>query len=315
MPIGAAVLAVIALIATRTPTAPATPAPPITVVVTQPPGALPAQAPVGGSTAIPQITDTPFVVTVTPSSAADTPVPPAPHNQATVQRIELGRSVDNRSIEMMVAGYTDGPAVVVIGSIEGDQGDTRQSVDQLINWYGSRPEQVPNNGRLYLIRSLNPDGNARSQRLNSHNVDLNRNWSAANWVKNATCPGCGSGAGGSAPFSEPETSALRDLLLNLQNSGWPVRLVLLHSTQQSGSRDQVFPGYTATGIHPASDDLTRRVGNVLGYRYNTAWTYDTTGEVIGWCAEQSIPSVDIVSYKNSGPSQDQMISVIEQALQ
>jgi predicted deacylase len=183
-----------------------------------------------------------------------------------------------------------------------------------LNLYQTRPEQVPHRGRLYLIPSLNPDGNASGSRFNRNGVDLNRNWETSNWVSNATVPGGQRGAGGPAPFSEPETQALRDLLNSLRASGRPVSLVVLHSTVNNSLRDQVFPGYTATAIHPASEGLARRIGNLLGYRYNTEWTYDTTGEAIAWCAEQNIPAVDIVSKKGSGPSQSQMIQVVEEIL-
>ena len=271
----------------------------------------------GGSTPIappavvppPGISPAPVTpVHVTPT-ASEAPVP-----QPIVDDTALGQSVDGRAIRMLSVGYPDGPTVVMVGSIEGDQADTSSTVEQLADYYRAQPDRVPNQGMLYLIPSLNPDGNARSQRLNSHGVDLNRNWKAANWIQNAKCPGCGSGAGGSSPFSEPETTALRDLITSLSARGVTVYVVVLHSTVNDSARDQVFPGYTASGIHGASENLTSRVGAVLGYSYNTAWSYDTNGELIGWCAEQEIPSVDIVSKKSSGPALSQMIDVVAEIL-
>ncbi len=259
------------------------------------------------------------VVTITPRVGTQSPKVTATSIVTTViaQDRELGRSAGGRSISMLEVGNPDGPVVVLVGSIEGDQADTSDIVRQLMDWYRSRPKQVPNGGLLYLIPSLCPDGNARSSRFNANEVDLNRNWDAGNWVRDAVVPGYPKGkpgAGGSSPFSEPETRALRDLLNQLNSSGRKVFLITLHSTVNSGSRDQVFPGYTSTGIHEASNTLTQQVGNILGYQYNTAWSYATTGEAIAWTAEQGIPSVDIVLLRNTGPSSAAMISVLEEIL-
>ena len=137
----------------------------------------------------------------------------------------------------------------------------------------------------------------------------------ANWERNAVVPGGRkTGSGGSTPFSEPETRALRDLINSLLSRGQPVALIVLHSTVNDSLRDQVFPGYTASGIHGPSEDVTRRVGDALGYRYNTAWSYDTTGEAIAWAAEQDIPAIDIVPKKNNSPSLSKMIQVLTDIL-
>jgi hypothetical protein len=299
-------------VATLAPSVPAAGPAPVTATIS---------APGGGTTPTDRLAETPAVpptdvpslppteVSVSTAIATQTPVSLFVADDTT-----LGRSVDGRDIRVLKVGYPDGPAVIMVGSIEGDQSDTSSTVQQLADYYRAQPDQVPNRGMLYLIPSLNPDGNASSQRLNSNGVDLNRNWDAANWKRDATCPGCGSSAGGSAPFSEPETTALRDLINSLSSRGLTVYVVVLHSTVNNSLRDQVFPGYTATGMHGPSEDLTRRVGSVLGYGYNTQWSYDTNGELIGWCAEQGISSVDIVSKKSSGPSRSSMTRVIAEIL-
>jgi serine/threonine-protein kinase len=263
-------------------------------------------------------TDTPTLEPVVPPPS-DTPaaVVPALEKNFIVQDRELGRTAGGRSLSMLEVGQADGPVAVLVGSIEGDQADTADAVRRLMDWYRSRPDQVPNGGLLYLIPSLCPDGNAGNSRFNANEVDLNRNWDSGNWVSNAVVPGYPNGkpgAGGAFPFSEPETSALRDLLNRFYSEGRTVYLITLHSTVNSGLSKQVFPGYTSTSIHDASRDLTQRVGNVLGYRYNTAWSYDTTGEAIAWAAEQGIPSVDIVSLKNNEPDRTAMIKVLEEIL-
>ena len=74
---------------------------------------------------------------------------------------------------------------------------------------------IPQNITLIIIPSLNPDGLSRtislSGRWNGNNVDLNRNfdynWKPTTQFHNTT-ESCGT-----TPFSEPETSALRDYVL------------------------------------------------------------------------------------------------------
>ena len=51
------------------------------------------------------------------------------------------------------------------------------------------------------MRDLNPDGFAHHVRTNAHGVDLNRN-SPEHWA-----------GAGARPWSEPETRAIRDLIL------------------------------------------------------------------------------------------------------
>lgn len=250
-----------------------------------------------------------------PSVTVPSPTPiSSPTPEAIVQDVVLGRSAGGLNIPMVQVGYTDGPAIVVVGSIEGDQDDTIRTVNQLIDWYRSRPGEIPNHATLYLIASINPDGNSSGSRYNRSGVDLNRNWATYNWRSDAPVPenpNGKAGTGGSSPFSEPETQVLRDLISGLSGSGRMVVVVVLHSSRSLTS-GEVFPGYTSAGPHAPSERITREAGSVLGYSYNTEWgAYIPTGELIGWCAEVGIPSVDVVSRRNTGPSLDQMIQVLD----
>jgi serine/threonine protein kinase, bacterial len=258
----------------------------------------------------------PPTVAPTPTpQPSDMPVVASQPNVVTEDQA-IGHTAGGRAISLLRAGNPDGAAVVVVGGIEGgEQADTSYTVQQLLDWYRDHADEVPNNGLLYLIPKINPDGSADNSRFNLNGVDMNRNWDSGNWTGDAIVAGyLKHGSGGTRPFSEPETQALRDLLNELRVTGRPVYLVVLHSTVSSSLRDQVFPGYTSTQIDPASENLARRAGSVLGYRYNTEWSYDTTGEAIAWSAEQGIPAIDIVSKRDNGPSRAQMTRVIEEIL-
>ena len=83
---------------------------------------------------------------------------------------QLGRSYDGRPIEAVhVRG--DGPRVLVVGCIHGDECEGIE-VTRLLERSRPHPD-------LWLVRQLNPDGYAARRRTNAHGVDLNRDFLAA----------------------------------------------------------------------------------------------------------------------------------------
>ncbi len=116
--------------------------------------------------------------------------------------------------------------------------------DQLIRQYGSDPAitQLVDSAILYVIPVVNPDGfvytwttnrmwrkNRRNNGNGTFGIDLNRNWSVE-WggVGSSGDPGSDLYRG-TAPFSEPETAAMRDFLLERP---WVERHVDIHSYSQ-----------------------------------------------------------------------------------
>jgi murein peptide amidase A len=82
----------------------------------------------------------------------------------------LGRSYEGRPISVVhVAG--DGPRVLVVGCIHGDECEGIEVTRLLAR---SRPDID-----LWLVHQLNPDGFAERRRGNVHGVDLNRDFRAA----------------------------------------------------------------------------------------------------------------------------------------
>jgi protein MpaA len=88
----------------------------------------------------------------------------------------------------------------VVGEVHGDEPAGRTIVDAL-----RRSTPAPDT-QLLLVRDLNPDGFAHHTRTNAHGVDLNRN-SSQHWA-----------GAGRRPWSEPETRALRALILRQRPS-------------------------------------------------------------------------------------------------
>ncbi len=139
-------------------------------------------------------TTVPPVATTAPASA-----PPPTTAGESVDRITLGQSVQGRAIEVIRRGTPGGVAILVVGVIHGDEDDGSKIIDAL------REMAVPEGIELWLVPSMNPDGQAAGVRQNANGVDLNRNF-PTNWGPVAG-PGDWQYAG-AGPASEPEVQAM-----------------------------------------------------------------------------------------------------------
>src|SRR3954470_11936616 len=109
----------------------------------------------------------------------------------------IGHSVQHRPITVTRVGD---PAarrkVLVVGEVHGNEPAGRGIVEALL-----RRATPPAGSELLLVEDLTPDGLAHDTRANAHDVDLNRN-SPEHWA-----------GAGSKPWSEPESRAIRSLIL------------------------------------------------------------------------------------------------------
>ena len=137
------------------------------------------------------------------------------------REVELGTTVLGRPIgafHFTPPDYASAkPAAILFGAIHGDEPLGVRCLGQLALELVARPP-----GRdTWLIPALNIDGLAAGSKNNANDVDLNRNFSAKNWVADHK-------AGynpGSAPESEPESAVLAALI---KRTG-ATRLIALHS--------------------------------------------------------------------------------------
>jgi hypothetical protein len=108
----------------------------------------------------------------------------------------IGHSVQGRPITLVRVGDPRATRkILVVGCTHGNEPAGRAIVADL-----ERATPAPDT-ELLLIKDLNPDGFAHNTRTNAHGVDLNRN-SSEHWA-----------GAGARPWSEPETRALRKLIL------------------------------------------------------------------------------------------------------
>jgi len=108
----------------------------------------------------------------------------------------IGHSVEHRPITVSRIGDPSAARkVLVVGEVHGNERAGRGIVAAL------EKTTPPSGSLLLLVEDLNPDGFARDTRTNARGVDLNRN-SPEHWA-----------GAGAKPWSEPETQAIRRLIL------------------------------------------------------------------------------------------------------
>ncbi|MGZ6346760.1 MAG: M14 family zinc carboxypeptidase, partial [Anaerolineales bacterium] len=110
--------------------------------------------------------------TFTPSITPTETQTPIPYSEGP---ITIGYSVQKRPLEVYRFGTGQTERLIVAGMHGGSEFNTIQLADQLIAYLKDHPEIVPTNVTLYILRDLNPDGEARAHdyngRANAHNVD------------------------------------------------------------------------------------------------------------------------------------------------
>src|SRR5574340_309298 len=131
--------------------------------------------------------------------------------------VVTGFSVSSRPIEIYTFGQGERQRMIVAGIHGGYEWNTIALADQLITYLTENPGAIPSDVTLYILRDLNPDGDARDHaidgRVNDHGVDLNRNF-PINWTSTWDRTGCFDPApttSGSGPASEPETRLIMNL--------------------------------------------------------------------------------------------------------
>jgi zinc carboxypeptidase len=185
--------------------------------------------------------------------------------------------------------------MAVIGAINGGwERNTRDLVEMLLNYYVANPTAIPYGLVVYFVPAVNPDGIAlgtsSDSAWNARGVDLNRNFDSGNWSRDTYGTpggrygpdGVKIGGGGTAPFSEPETRAIRDFL-----QGRGIRTVIsYHSGFVSVSAKDGGGGI--------GEPLAKLIARITGYPYIATWTaYKLTGQLVDWANRVGIKGIDI----------------------
>ncbi len=235
-------------------------------------------------------------------TAADsgTELAPAP-TASKFYLFSAGQSVQGRDIVGYAYPITNSPrGLVLVSGIHGDEMNAWPVLQSIMDDLNSGAISQPDDLSLYFIQSLNPDGTAANKRLNAHNVDLNRNWETYDWRTGIEVSAVDflPVGGGARPFSEPETQAMRDLLLGLKATHTE-SLTVLYFHAAVPPNGFVTPGTHLVNGQDLADTPSRDLGQLFAdltsYRYANQWIgdYSVTGDASTWAVAQGMLSLTI----------------------
>lgn len=129
----------------------------------------------------------------------------------------IGHSREGRPIEAWLIGDPGATTTqMILGQMHGEERANHRTVWEILK------DQRPVKGiKLWIIPTMNPDGEAVGRRQNAAGVDLNGNF-GVNWHYET-----GWYATGTAAFSEPESRAIRDFVAEIE----PKELVSMHTPE------------------------------------------------------------------------------------
>jgi protein MpaA len=207
----------------------------------------------------------------------------------------IGFSLAGRPIEAYTFGAGEKEYLIVAGIHGGYEWNTVALANELITHINENPEVIPTDTTLYIIRNMNPDGEARAQgvdgRVNNNGVDLNRNFPSDNWTAEWDRDGCWiyrPTTGGSYGGSEPETRTVMGFI----NTHKIIALVSYHSAALG-----VFPG--GVPWEEPSKQLAKALAKETRYPYppiDTGCVY--TGTLADWAVENGVGAAVDMELRN-----------------
>ena len=217
----------------------------------------------------------------------------------------LGKSVEGRDIMAYHFGEGQKEIIFMAGLHGGYSWNTSLLAYELVDYLKANASTVPADLKVTVIPVLNPDGLVKvtgtaekfavsdvskstetlaAGRFNSNEVDLNRNfdcdWKAVGkWQSRDV-------SGGTAPFSEPESAALK----NYVESKNPAAVVVWYSAAGG-----VFASNCYGGVSAETSALTDLYAKASGYKaYLDFDYYEITGDVVNWFAKKGVPAVSVL---------------------
>ncbi len=214
----------------------------------------------------------------------------------------IGTSVEGRDITAYHYGDGEDQLLFVGGIHGGYEWNTVLVARELMSYLESNPEIIPENITVTVIPVLNPDGLVRivntdgeftssdvsgdtvPGRFNANNVDLNRNfdceWQSSGTWQNRTVDG------GDAPFSEPESQAIRDYV----EMNDITAAVVWYS-----AAGVVFSSSCNNGVMDETLTITDLYARASGYpAYEEFNFYAITGDMVNWLAKNNIPAISVL---------------------
>jgi Zinc carboxypeptidase len=216
---------------------------------------------------------------------------------------------------LVVYSLGSGPiSILVMGGQHGwPEENTVRLSNQLYDYFAANPSAIPQRVRLDFLSEANPDGLLRGSRQYISGVDPNRNWDGPGWETDAWDSNgvFRRGLGGPEPFSEPETRATRDYVLDTQ----PRLVVNFHSRGGFLLGGRTGPGADVADAYATASGYYRPGGtpggaggapSVLGYR--------ATGSMNVWLGTVGITGVLIELTDSFGTEYSRNLAGLQAAL-
>ena len=205
----------------------------------------------------------------------------------------IGQSANGADLEAVQFGNGAQQLVLVGGIHAGWSPASVAVVEDLVTYFNKHIDEIPSNLSIIVIPNVNPDSPAvpggLNGRLNGNSVDLNRNW-GCRWRSDPVWRQLpAAGLGGTAPFSEPEVAALRDLIV----SGDTVAVLFWQAKVTNGL---VSPG-SCQSRSQVSTTVATIFGEAAGYvvaDFETLVAQEVNGDATNWLDDQGIPSASIL---------------------
>lgn len=188
------------------------------------------------------------------------------------ERTTIGHSVKRRPI--VVYKFGEGKQfVVLVAGVHGNEGNSMETAYYLINRLITGEIAVPKEKTVFIIPEANPDGLLIKTRLNSNQVDINRNFPTKHWAPTFLYQGQRLSAG-EYPLSEPESRCLKDFIEGLIFNKHNMVVLTLHSRGNA-----IIEGSTAD----YNDRLVRFLRENSPYK--TILDYPTFGDFEKWLSQ------------------------------
>ncbi|HSH01485.1 MAG TPA: protein kinase [Anaerolineae bacterium] len=235
-----------------------------------------------------------LIIPPPPTNAPATPtLPPTPIPTPTWLTRTIGQSAANHPLTAYQFGYGPQTILLVTGIHAGYAPGAVTLGHRLVDYYQSNPQTIPDNVSLIIIPTLNPNADLApgqlAGRLNANGVDLNRNWDCR-WQADSEVRGTFiTGVGGTAPASEPETTALLQLITESQ----PTAVIFYTGRAANGL---AVPGNCGTR-HTPSEQLSNQYGRAANYTLASSdqiTNDDITGDASNYLAQTGIPAIFVL---------------------
>lgn len=217
----------------------------------------------------------------------------------------IGQSVNGTDITAHHYGNGQNEVLLVTGVHGADSANTVTLGQELMAHLQANESLVPEDMRVTVIDTLNPDGLAAGSRFNANDVDLNRNfgcdWAPTSQWRDQEV------SGGTAPYSEPESAALRNYIEEVN---------LVGALVWFAAEGKVYPAACESAPNAAAIALAAAFADASQYGIDETFdAYQINGDLTNWLSDEGVPTASILLTDRENTERSRNIAGLEAALQ